>query len=412
MVPCIFSLPGIFALVLEANPKLTWRDLQHLIVNTSKQTDKSNAGWQKNGAGHLVNHKYGFGTLDSAALVEAAMSPDWQTAGEHHVCRDLEHVDNAPIKSRGTYTSTFKSTGCLGKTNCVTKLEHVRVYISLSHGRRGSLRILLTSPQGTTSELLAPRDQDYNSADGFKNWPFMSVFHWGENPAGVWKLQVIDTKGFSGTFNKWSLRLFGTCKKSSVIDPQEEERCSPFCTKNCTQDFAKACPKCSCYCHCGMGKCVKLCNVSDEVDEEKKECRGKGEAPLSDEDRSGRPLDEDDDYPIFNKRPKPTSKLHSIPTARSDAHLSMFMKLLIIFILVAVLLSSLLLLWLCRGSGMFCWAKRTTDKEVPKKVAYRPVADSDRGDVTRNVAYRPATVIPEVNDGNLRNLGNLYDVPS
>ena len=26
---------GIFALVLEANPKLSWRDLQHLIVITS-----------------------------------------------------------------------------------------------------------------------------------------------------------------------------------------------------------------------------------------------------------------------------------------------------------------------------------------------------------------------------------------
>ena len=38
---------GIFALVLEANPELTWRDVQHLVVQTAEKNDPSGASWSK-----------------------------------------------------------------------------------------------------------------------------------------------------------------------------------------------------------------------------------------------------------------------------------------------------------------------------------------------------------------------------
>lgn len=38
---------GIFALVLEANPELTWRDMQHLVVQTAKKNDPTGASWSK-----------------------------------------------------------------------------------------------------------------------------------------------------------------------------------------------------------------------------------------------------------------------------------------------------------------------------------------------------------------------------
>ena len=47
---------GIIALVLEANPALTWRDVQHLVVFSSNSAPvKSNKGWKKNGAGLWYN---------------------------------------------------------------------------------------------------------------------------------------------------------------------------------------------------------------------------------------------------------------------------------------------------------------------------------------------------------------------
>ena len=259
-------------MLLEANPKLSWRDLQHLVVNTSRMTDRTDKGWQKNGAGHHVNHKYGFGVLDTAALVTAATSPNWKTAAEHHMCREHDHTDNLKIPARGTLTSSIVSTGCAGKTNCVTKLEHVRVYVTLNHKSRGSLRIVLISPAGTRSELLAPRDRDY-SKDGFQNWPFMTVFSWGENPVGTWKIEVTDTKGLMGEFKKWSIRLYGTCEDRRNITPADGEICSKNCKKGCQEPFNKLCPNCSLFCHCDMGECLSLCNPDDDVNQDTKECR-------------------------------------------------------------------------------------------------------------------------------------------
>ena len=38
---------GIFALVLEGNPDLTWRDMQHLVVQTALKNDPNGASWSK-----------------------------------------------------------------------------------------------------------------------------------------------------------------------------------------------------------------------------------------------------------------------------------------------------------------------------------------------------------------------------
>lgn len=44
---------------------------------------------------------------------------------------------------------------------------------------------------GTSTVLLAERERD-KSPNGFKNWDFMSVHTWGENPVGTWVLRITD----------------------------------------------------------------------------------------------------------------------------------------------------------------------------------------------------------------------------
>lgn len=44
---------------------------------------------------------------------------------------------------------------------------------------------------GTSTVLLAERERD-TSPNGFKNWDFMSVHTWGENPIGTWTLRITD----------------------------------------------------------------------------------------------------------------------------------------------------------------------------------------------------------------------------
>lgn len=40
-------------------------------------------------------------------------------------------------------------------------------------------------------QILNPRKLD-DSKDGFKNWKFMSVASWGEDPTGIWTLKILD----------------------------------------------------------------------------------------------------------------------------------------------------------------------------------------------------------------------------
>ncbi|ROL28089.1 Proprotein convertase subtilisin/kexin type 6 [Anabarilius grahami] len=43
---------GVIALALEANPLITWRDVQHLLVKTSRQAHLKATDWKTNAAGH------------------------------------------------------------------------------------------------------------------------------------------------------------------------------------------------------------------------------------------------------------------------------------------------------------------------------------------------------------------------
>ncbi|XP_006171829.1 proprotein convertase subtilisin/kexin type 4 [Tupaia chinensis] len=54
---------GIIALALEANPFLTWRDMQHLVVRASKPAQLQAEDWRTNGVGRRVSHHYGYRLL-------------------------------------------------------------------------------------------------------------------------------------------------------------------------------------------------------------------------------------------------------------------------------------------------------------------------------------------------------------
>lgn len=88
-----FSTPlaaGMIALALQTNPSLTWRDVQHLVVETSKRHDLQDdfSNWQLNGAGFYVSQVLGFGLMDAEALVTRAKS--WVSVPEQISCSTSE----------------------------------------------------------------------------------------------------------------------------------------------------------------------------------------------------------------------------------------------------------------------------------------------------------------------------------
>ena len=193
---------GVLALVLEANPTLTYRDVNHILVNSAAMTDASNSGWSQNGAGHDINHEYGFGRIDAAAAVTAAES--WINVGEEiHSFSGVVTVNSSiPDNSTTGLVSTFNVTDDI-------KLEYVEAVVNITHAGRGDLKITLTSPDGTDSVLADVRTNDPGS--DYTNWIFTSTRHWDESSQGDWTLTVQDlTTGQTGTLDDWELKLYGT----------------------------------------------------------------------------------------------------------------------------------------------------------------------------------------------------------
>ncbi|MBU6401090.1 MAG: S8 family serine peptidase, partial [Verrucomicrobia bacterium] len=63
---------GVAALILSANPNLSYRDVQQILINASHQTDPADPNVVANGAGFLVSHNTGFGVPDAGMAVRLA----------------------------------------------------------------------------------------------------------------------------------------------------------------------------------------------------------------------------------------------------------------------------------------------------------------------------------------------------
>ncbi|KAE9420583.1 hypothetical protein Angca_003923 [Angiostrongylus cantonensis] len=212
---------GIIALALEANPDLTWRDMQHIVLRTANPTPLlGNPGWSRNGVGRMISNKFGYGLMDGGALVKLAST--WKTVPEQHICTyeyKLAAPNPRPINGRFQMNFSLEVNGCESGTP-VLYLEHVQVHATVRYSKRGDLKLTLFSPSNTRSVLLPPRPQDFNS-NGFHKWPFLSVQQWGEDPRGTWILMVesvTNNLAATGTFHDWTLLLYGTAEPAQPGD--------------------------------------------------------------------------------------------------------------------------------------------------------------------------------------------------
>ncbi|MBE9128186.1 MULTISPECIES: S8 family serine peptidase [unclassified Coleofasciculus] len=209
---------GVVALMLEANPNLTWRDVQHILVETADpdKTDRFDEDWTTNGAGYQVNHKYGFGGIDAAAAVEKATT--WTSVAEEVSISSEPQVVEVDIPNAdGTEIERT-----INITDDIT-VEWAEVVFEADHPIRGDLNVVLVSPDGTESILAQPHppvydtnpNDNYNPNANYQNWVFTSVRHWGESSLGEWTLRVSDQifdfeQPDTGTWKSWKLNLYGT----------------------------------------------------------------------------------------------------------------------------------------------------------------------------------------------------------
>ena len=66
------AIAGIVALLLEANPNLTYRDVQQVLIHASRQYDIDDPFLSANAAGYRFSINTGFGTPDAGEAVRLA----------------------------------------------------------------------------------------------------------------------------------------------------------------------------------------------------------------------------------------------------------------------------------------------------------------------------------------------------
>jgi proprotein convertase subtilisin/kexin type 2 len=201
---------GVAALMLAANPALTWRDVRLILATSARRNDPGDADWIAAPGAPAFNHKYGFGVADAGAAV--AMARTWTSVGGSDSlirCGPLTASPNAPLPDRSgagatPVTSTIAVAGC-----GIRRIEFVEVRLTAPHDYAGDLRVRLTSPSGATSRLAEAR-ACAGGCGTYADWRFGSMRHLDEPADGPWTLQVTDdASGDIGAFQRWTLVLHG-----------------------------------------------------------------------------------------------------------------------------------------------------------------------------------------------------------
>jgi subtilisin family serine protease len=200
---------AVVALMLEANPNLTVRDVKHILAKTAKQIDSGNSGvssstiltgstivldqgWVNNAANYWFSTWYGFGAIDATAAVSTAKSytaylPTVQTNSS-----SLHYTNATTIPHTTTgITMTFNM------SQSFNTVEEVILFTNLtSTSALTCNQFELTSPSGTKSILLHAANgyssDGVNYQSAISNARILSNAFYGESAGGNWTLRFLD----------------------------------------------------------------------------------------------------------------------------------------------------------------------------------------------------------------------------
>ncbi len=196
---------GVVALMLSANDRLGWRDVQAILAYSAQgtgslvtgKTTYEDSSWRTNGAdnwnggGLHFSGDYGFGMVNAFAAVRmaevwtlmqggAAVSSNEAQARGGIVRTDATIADNATLRTSFTVSGRVE-------------LEHVALKLSLTHGDMTDLRIVLVSPKGTEVTVYDGSSGDRWTASNGLDYTFGLEGFRGELSNGTWSLRITDT---------------------------------------------------------------------------------------------------------------------------------------------------------------------------------------------------------------------------
>ncbi|KAL7677812.1 hypothetical protein ACOME3_004045 [Neoechinorhynchus agilis] len=207
---------AIIALGLEANPSLDYRQIQSLVVLSSKKKWTMTVPWTResvwwrNGAGLWVSDVFGFGILSARSFVQGAKALINKRSLPLRIC-SVNVLKSRFVLIRPLSVESFRvcSDACNNTPSSITLLEHVILQVTLvpkyvQRGKRGMLAIDVKSPSGKFTTYLGPRAYDDDKHFGFNDYLFTSVLNWFEDPRGCW---YVDVKNFDASGSFYILKM-------------------------------------------------------------------------------------------------------------------------------------------------------------------------------------------------------------
>lgn len=217
---------GVVALLLQANPALTWRDVKHILATTADKVQPTSGatqhprstlnltghtyqlGWTTNAAGYPFHNWFGFGrvNVDRAVAMAKTYTSTLGTLKQTNPSSGTYKYSSGALNSGVPDASATGVTSTLSVTENY-KIEAVQAAVSVQNCI-GEIGIELTSPSGTKSVLLNINSQLTETAL-FDHQLLTNAFY-GENSAGTWTLKIVDGRaGCQATFSSWKLNVIG-----------------------------------------------------------------------------------------------------------------------------------------------------------------------------------------------------------
>ncbi len=237
------TVSGVIALMLEANPNLSFRDVKHILVKTSNRDKLTpnpkpycikilekignynanfsqlwNVGWVQNQAGNIFHNFYGFGLIDADRAIEMARN--------FHLPLGTQIDVNGKKSENMNVGAGMSSTSNLNIANDLS-IEAVQLTPFIEADWPDGLGIVLESPSGTKSTLLYPGNsfialenerkiknysypvKDYSKVDITTGGDYLSNAFYEERSVGEWKLTLINSSQHSAKLTGWKIKIIG-----------------------------------------------------------------------------------------------------------------------------------------------------------------------------------------------------------
>ncbi|SDX97736.1 S8 family serine peptidase [Lysobacter enzymogenes] len=223
------TVSGVVALMLQANPKLTYRDVKYILATTARRIhpDQPAAtaadgtvlvpGWTRNAAGYFFSNWYGYGLVDATAAVTRAnnfkslaalVDSGWQRSAAQPAA-----IGNAAAPAR-------LSIPVAG----IRRVESVQIGLTTDYAVAAPpvnqtssplpLSVALVSPQGTRSVVVPASMAVASGGAAFTLDLAASNAFLDEDATGNWTLEVADIPlaagaASAGNLTSFKLRVLG-----------------------------------------------------------------------------------------------------------------------------------------------------------------------------------------------------------